>query len=101
MNREMYDLIRFKSRNWFDFFSKGPKGLIWKTIQFKPTGKNIIDLSYGDWNELIQKVDDRSRSNNLDRDKLLNTVARAVLEFLEYHPGVRLDACGSTPARTR
>src|SRR5690348_6821397 len=101
MNRDMYDLIHFRSRTRFDFFSKGPRGLIWKTIQFKHSAGEIFDLSFGDWSEILQQIDDRSRSNNLDRDKLLNTVAYAVLLFLDQHPGSRVRARGSTAARTR
>jgi hypothetical protein len=38
-------------------------------------GDNFFNLSFGDWNEELQKLDDSTRSNNGDRDKVLTTVA--------------------------
>lgn len=40
-------------------------------------------------------------SNNHDTKKVLSTVARAVLDFLEQNPQAIVMARGSTPSRTR
>ena len=47
------------------------------------------------------RINDTIASNNDDRDKVLATVAGAVVDFMEDHPGAILYAEGSTPARTR
>jgi hypothetical protein len=101
MNREEYPLIEDLTHTNFSFFSKGPQGVIRKTIQFKNLGDNVFNLCFGDWNEALQKIDDRSRTNNHDRDIVFNTVASAVLTFLKYFPMARVIAQGSTSARTR
>lgn len=101
MNRERYDLIPDRSGMKYDFFSTGPKGIIWKVIQFREAGRNLFCVSFGDWDEARQKIDDRSISNNLDRDKVLSTVAFAVLDFLGHFPEASVAGWGSTPGRTR
>src|SRR5688572_2544007 len=101
MNREEYFLIGGMTHTKYSFYSKGPKGVIRKTIHFKNVGLNLFNLSFGDWNDSLEKIDDRSRSNNHDRDKVFNTVASAVFEFLKYFPEARVIAEGSTLARTR
>jgi hypothetical protein len=101
MNREEYPLIDDITHTKFNFFSKGPKGVIRKTIEFRDLGDNAFNLCFGDWNESHQKIDDRSRTNNHDRQMVFNTVASAVLKFLKYFPAARIIAKGSTAARTR
>lgn len=101
MDREAYPLIGDITRTRYDFFSKGPKGVIRKHIRFVYEGGNLFNLGYGDWNDSTQRIDDLSRTNNQDRDKVFNTIAFAVLEFLKYFPGARVIAKGSTAARTR
>lgn len=97
----MYDYIVDITRTKYDFFSKGPKGVIRKIIHFLNLGGKFFNLSFGDWNESLQKIDDRARTNNHDREKVFNTIAFAVLEFFERFPGARVIAKGSTAARTR
>jgi hypothetical protein len=101
MNRDVYDLIPDRSGTKFDFFSRGPKGVIWKTIQFQNVDGNIYNLSIGDWDESMEKINDLSRSNNNDRDIVFNTVGSAVLIFLNNFPEARIIVKGSTPARMR
>ncbi len=60
------------------FISKGPKGEIEKIIQFIETGSpGLYNLSFG--NLLPDgKVDDFSKTDNMDRDKILATIADVV-----------------------
>ena len=46
-------------------------------------------------------MEDNTRSNNGDRDKILATVARTLLIFMECHPKAIIFAKGQTPAKTR
>ena len=46
-------------------------------------------------------MNDKVRSNNGDRDKILATVAATVIEFLKHYPSATDFEKGSTPSRTR
>lgn len=83
------------------FFSEGPRGKIAKAVIYSQTDGNLFNLAFGDWNEELQDLDDFSRSNNGDRDKILSTVAFTVLDFIKVFPDARIYIEGSTPARTR
>lgn len=83
------------------FYSEGPRGRIKKGVFFTKIGGNLFNLGFGDWNEESQDLDDSSRSNNGDRDKVLATVAFTTLDFTDHFPGARVVVEGSTPARTR
>jgi hypothetical protein len=104
MNKQGYNYKTNDSLLDFEFVSEGPKGLIKKVIRFTPKNANGItyfNLGFGDWNELKKRIDDKAISNNDDKDKILVTVAKAVLEFTQHFPDVWVYAQGSTPARTR
>jgi hypothetical protein len=58
-------------------------------------------LSLGDWDETHERINDKTVINNSDRDKMLVTVAVAVLEFIKQFPNATLYIKGSTIARTR
>ena len=62
---------------------------------------NLYNLAFGDWDEILEDIDDSVRSNNGDTDKVLATVANTVIEFWEEYPEVPLFMTGSTPSRTR
>ena len=98
---DRYEVFADASRRIYEFLSIGPKGTIRKVIRYKTIAKGIFNLAFGDWNEEDQKLEDKARSNNQDRDKVLATVAFTVLDFLEYHPGAAIFIEGSTQARTR
>lgn len=101
MNRDSYPVVSDKKHLVYEFLSEGPKGTIRKTIYFKQLSENQFNLGFGDWNESLQKMDDRARSNNDDRDKVIATVAITILDFLKYYPRALIIAKGSTAARTR
>jgi len=104
MNLKGYHYITSKSLLDYEFFSEGPNGKIKKVVRFEPAnsgGITYFNLCFGDWKEKKQGLDDMVISNNQDRDKILATVALAVLDFTEHFSDVGVFAQGSTPARTR
>jgi len=101
MNLNKYQLISRKDHLSFEFFSTSPKGTLRKVIYFQVIDGNQYNLAFGDWNEAEQRIDDKARSNNNDRDQVIATVGSAVIEFLKYYPDAEVIAIGSTPARTR
>ena len=101
MNQSKYPVNVSDDHFVYVFFSEGPRGRIKKGVFFTKIGDNFFNLGFGDWNEESQDLDDSSRSNNGDRDKVLATVAFTALDFTNQFPDARIVAEGSTPARTR
>jgi hypothetical protein len=101
MNREIYPVINDVSMMHHTFFSVGPKGVIRKAVQFVKIADDFFNLSFGDWNDSLEKIDDSVRSDNRDGDKVLATVASVVLTFFKQFPNAHVYAKGSTPSRTR
>src|SRR5258706_11641864 len=88
----------------FEFESEGPNGRIKKVVRYSPQNANGVtyfNLSFGDWNEETQGIDDSAISNNKDRERILATVAATLMEFTSRFPDVIVYAKGSSPARTR
>jgi hypothetical protein len=85
----------------YEFFSEGPKGNIKKTVIYSQIEDTLFNLAFGDWNEVLNKLDDSIRSNNGDRDKVLATVASTAIDFTDRFPQAEIFTEGSTPARTR
>ncbi len=101
MHLDRYSVSTDHQHSTYEFLSQGPKGTIRKVVLFQPLGKAVFNLAFGDWDEVAQAIRDDIRSNNADRDKVLATVAFAVIDFMEYRPDAILFAQGATPARTR
>jgi hypothetical protein len=101
MKLERYSVVSDNTHIVYEFLSQGPNGTIKKIAFYQEISENIFNLAFGDWNEKEQKVDDRIRTNNSDRDKVLATVAFTVLDFINYHPESLIFIQGSTPGRTR
>jgi len=106
MNLDCYDLDTKSNFLSFEFHSSGPKGKIKKIIQFKKliapdTQNGIYNLAFGDYNEAADKIDDLVVSNNKDSEKVLATVATAVVYFTDEYPDALVFVQGSTPSRTR
>ncbi|HEX2846468.1 MAG TPA: hypothetical protein VHN59_07960 [Chitinophagaceae bacterium] len=101
MNLERYKLIVSQEQGQYEFLSEGPKGVIRKVIHYLPIGNSIYNLGFGDWDEVNQKINDKSRSNNGDREKILVTVADSVMHFIQLHPHAIVFSRGETPSKTR
>jgi hypothetical protein len=101
MKYERYRVAEGDSPYVYIFFSEGPQGIIPKGVSYTPIGKGFFNLGFGDLHEDLMDLDDASRSNNGDRDKVLATVAFTVVSFTEKFPDARIFIEGSTTARTR
>lgn len=104
MELEHYSLEVNNRTLEYTFFSEGPRGLIKKMIRFtlvKALKVEYYNLSFGDWNEELNDLDDSARSDNQDVKKILATIANAVIDFWKNHPNTIIYAEGSSPARTR
>ena len=101
MNLDVYPVVITEQHKKYEFTSEGPKGAIPKTVFFRRIGRQLFNLSFGDWNEVAESIDDRARTNNGDRDKVIATVASTVIIFFERYPEAAVVMQGSTRARTR
>jgi hypothetical protein len=101
MKLDKYPVISTNEHLTYEFLSEGPNGTIKKVVYFQEIEDNLYNLAFGDWNEEEQRIDDKARSNNNDRDKVIATVASTVNDFVKYYPEAIIFAKGSTPARTR
>lgn len=101
MNLDKYPIISDNEHLAYEFLSDGPNGTIKKVVFYQEIDVNVFNLAFGDWDETKQKIDDKARSNNDDRDKVLATVASTVIDFIKYYPEATVFAKGSTPGRTR
>ena len=95
----------FISENFcrYEFCSEGPNGKIKKVILFTRAtlnGSFIYNLAFGDVDK-YGFFNDFVNSNNQDAEKVLATVAQAVIAFTNMYPDALIFAEGSTPSRTR
>ena len=85
----------------YDFVSIGPKGHIKKVVQFNETGEQgIYFLAFGNITD-DGLLDDFTRNDNNDRNKILATVAAIVNDFTSRFPDCSIFFSGSTEGRTR
>jgi hypothetical protein len=101
MKYPKYPVIVSNDHLMYLFWSEGPKGKISKGIIYSKIQGNLYNLSFGDWNENLQQLDDSTRSNNGDREKVLATVASTAVDFIDKFPDAQIFIEGSTSARTR
>lgn len=102
MNNDHYLLTRDESLAAYYFVSEGSKR-IQKGIFFQllDDEEKLYNLAFGDWDDEAGYLDDMVRTDNSDTQKVLNTVAIAVVDFMGENPGAKLMAKGSTESRTR
>lgn len=104
MNLEKYEILKGDSDFYYEFYSEGPRGKIKKVVRFTPLAEYANDyynLYLGDWLEREDRLSDTIVSNNMDREKILNTVAAIVLHFTAHIRDAIIFAEGSTASRTR
>lgn len=101
MHLDKYPVKANDSYDRYEFLSEGPNGPISKIVKYQKISHNIYNLAFGDWNEETNDIDTIVRTNNLDRAKVMATVASTVIDFMKHHPWGVLIAKGSTPSRTR
>jgi hypothetical protein len=87
---------------YYEFVSIGPKGKIRKIVEYSTTSvDNVYNLAFGDYDENIDGIDDKSITNNGDSQKVLTTVASTVYAFTGKYPNAWVHVTGSTTVRTR
>ena len=97
-----YALKSAESRHTFEFISEGPSGIITTLISFQQTEtKNIFNLAFGDKNHQTGEIDDHAVTHNHDTEKVLATVALAVLMFTDRFPNATIYVEGSATSRNR
>lgn len=106
MNLERYPLEAKPGLLEFEFLSTGPKGKIKKMVRFTAMetadpSLEIYNLAFGDYKDADNIIDDLVVSNNKDPQKILATVAEAVMSFTDGKSEAFVFAQGSTPARAR
>ncbi|HEX5667601.1 MAG TPA: hypothetical protein VFX73_02295 [Chitinophagaceae bacterium] len=101
MNLQGYEVFADDEFENFEFLSIGRNGTIRKIVMLRSIGFNIYNLAFGDMDEMTGGMNDKARSNNGDRNKVLATVAEIVIDFLANHPGATILAIGATPSRSR
>ncbi|WP_343691299.1 hypothetical protein [Chitinophaga sp.] len=106
MKKDKYPYILNETTARFDFESTGPNGTIKKTVDYYKIGtwidgSQVYNLAFGDWDEKNNVINDLSRTDNNDRDKILATVASTVIDMVSVMNEIAIYAEGSTPARTR
>lgn len=106
MKKEKYPYTLNETTARFDFESKGPNGTIKKTVDYYKIGtwidgSQVYNLAFGDWDEKNNVINDLSRTDNNDRNKILATVASTVIDMVCVMKEIAIYAEGSTPARTR
>lgn len=88
----------------YEFYSEGPKGRIRKMIRFtllKKADLQYYNLCFGDITADKAKIDDFIVTDNKDAERILATVAAAIVEFTNRFPDALVYAEGSTQSRTR
>lgn len=104
MNLEHYNYFASSDFKDYEFYSEGPKGRIKKAIRFTKINNEepvLYNLGFGDISEETDNIDDTIVSNNDDRDIVLATVAKTVIDFTNIYGNHYIFAIGSTTARTR
>lgn len=101
LDRYEFDVYEEDTYVQYGFFSQGAKGMIKKLIRFDKFSDGFYNLSFGDSISGTKDFSDEIISNNGDTEKVLITVAEAIMKFSSVNPGVMINAEGSTPARSR
>jgi hypothetical protein len=105
MGIDHYTTESTESNKSFLFVSEGPKGKVLKQVRYDEVSilglENVYNLAFGDIIEGTNDLDDSSRTDNLDRVKVLATVVRTIYSFTDTHTEAIIFITGSTPSRTR
>jgi hypothetical protein len=104
MEWDSYELKRTGDKLQYRFDSEGPKGRIAKSVrfQYKPElGREVYNLAFGDYDERTDSIDDKIVSDNGDRERILYTIASAVIDFFKERPWGYIMIRGATRSRIR
>jgi len=102
MRYERYEYRTERLSLFYEFISEGPKGQIKKVVEYTPaTIPNVYNLAFGNYDEIIEGINDKTITNNGDSQKVLATVASTVYAFTGKYTEAWIYATGSTVVRTR
>lgn len=102
MKYPKYQYSSEEQMQYYEFVSIGSKGKIKKIVEYSTTSINeVYNLAFGDYDESIDGIDDKSITNNGDSQKVLATVASTVYAFTGKYPNAWVHVTGSTTVRTR
>ena len=104
MNHYAYPYAISRDHSIYTFDSYGPNGKITKIVQYisrDAAGITFFNLGFGDLDPETGKIDDLAVSNNLDKARVLATVAATVVDVTSKLPDAIIYVRGSTPSRTR
>jgi hypothetical protein len=97
-----YQLSTNLDKTIFTFESFGPKGVITKVVEFRATlNPKIYNMALLDLNRADGSLSDMSRSGNSDIERVLISVYKAMLQFIEHNPDKWIYFTGTTPSRNR
>ena len=74
MDLESYPIVSDDYHESYEFLSEGPNGTIKKVVYYQRISASVFNLAFGDWNEDEQRINDKARTNNNDRTKVLATI---------------------------
>lgn len=100
MSANKYGIVTDATSTVFEFYSEGPMGRIKKGVAYQEMEEGLFNLLFGDSNE-SGDINDASRTNNGDRDKVIITVGYTILSFLDAFPWAKVFIEGRTASRTR
>jgi hypothetical protein len=101
MNQPTYNVKYVSDKDFYVFESTGRNGSIFKVIIFSEIGNNIYNLGFGDYDPIINGIDDKIVSDNGDMVKVIATVIGVALQFLADNPMTYIHIEGSTQLRTQ
>ena len=101
MNHPIYDLSISESRLRYEFTSIGPKGVLFKVVEYTYSAPLAMwNLGFGDLDLTTGKVSDSVVSNNGDGRKVMATVVSTLLGFFSQFPDETVIFTGSDDRRT-
>src|SRR5688572_31600082 len=98
MQLNNYPFVKVEEVHYYEFNSKGPKGVVKKIVLYDNRNfqaNPIFNLVFGDWDPVTRQPNENVVTNNNDRKKVLSTVAATVLHFLTDRPSGVIVAKGS------
>ena len=101
MNQPVYQSVYSTKEERYIFESIGTKGKILKVVKFFEIQENVYSLGFGDFDPITNQVDDKVVSDNGDLIKVMATIIRLTIKFLDDNPSVLIFFEGGTPQRTQ
>ena len=101
MHLDRYDYNMNENFLDYEFYSKGPKGMVKKIVRFTHISGDVYNLAFGDLDYKTGEISDTAVTDNNDSRKVLATVAATLHDFTLRYPEAIVLAKGSTYSRTR